>query len=84
MQWSPSGPLAVSSWVLNVTETATVSFSGISVMSGITLVFIFTATFLCVLVSRSQTAGANTLGHDGHIVYINTTYGDDTRLSLWW
>jgi len=55
---------------------------GISVKSGTALVFIYTATFLCVLVSRSRTAGADILGHDGHIVYINTTYGDDAHLSL--
>ena len=53
-------------------------------MSGITLVLIYTATFLCVLVPRSRTAGPNTLGHDGNIVYIIMTYGNNTHLSLWW
>lgn len=43
-----------------------------------------TAIFLCVSVSKSRTAGADTLDHDGHIAYINMTYGDDTHLSLWW
>lgn len=57
---------------------------GISLMSGFALVFKYTATFLCVSVSRSRTAGADTLGHDGHIVYINMTYDDNAQLSLWW
>jgi hypothetical protein len=52
------------------------------VMSGIALVFIYTATLLCVSGSRSRTAGANILGHDGHIAFINMNYGDDAHLSL--